>query len=196
MPTLDFAAIDFETGQYAPESALSVGIVKFIAGREVATYYSLLRPLVLEIRPDFTEIHGLTVVDVADAPTFAQVWASEILPFIDGLPLAAHNASFDMRVLASLLAYYHLALPPLDAFCTLRLARLAWKGLPSYRLTALAEHFAIRYKAHNALEDARTCGVLVCRAAVEAGCGDTRSLLAAMGLAMLPVSDFAPPTSP
>jgi DNA polymerase-3 subunit epsilon len=161
---LNFVAIDFETGMYRPESAISVGLVKFIDGQEADSYYSLIRPPELYIRPEFTDIHGLTVEDVREAPSFGDIWDKNILPFIEGLPLAAHNAAFDMRILLAVLNYYDIPEPKLRCFCSLKTARKIWPELKSHALTALADHFDIKYDAHNALADARTCGIILLRA--------------------------------
>ncbi|GHT99740.1 hypothetical protein FACS1894142_7630 [Spirochaetia bacterium] len=75
-----------------------MGLVKYQDGKAMDTFYSLIRPPILYIRPDFTDIHGLTVEDVKDAPCFMDIWNSSIKPFIGDLPLAAHNAPFDMSV--------------------------------------------------------------------------------------------------
>ena len=158
---INFVAIDFETAKYSRESAISVGLVKFQEGIVTDTYYSLIRPPELYIRPDFTEIHGLTIDDVKDAPTFADIWDSSVKPFIGDFPLAAHNAPFDMSVLSAVLEWYELPVPKLPFFCTCSLARSTWPGLESYALTALAKQFGIVYSAHNALDDAMTCGRLV-----------------------------------
>ena len=158
---MNFVTIDFETAKNSRESACSVGLVKYLDGKVANTFYSLIRPPELYIRPDFTEIHGLTVDDVKDAPTFAEIWDSGVKPFICGLPLAAHHAVFDMGVLRAVLEWYELAIPRLSYFCTCTLARRTWPGFESYSLTALAEYFGIVYNAHNALEDAETCGKLV-----------------------------------
>jgi DNA polymerase-3 subunit epsilon len=163
----DFIAIDFETAKKSPESAISVGLVKYRNFRPISTYYSLIRPPKLYIRPDFTEIHGLTIDDVIDAPDFGCIWENEIKGFIGKTPLAAHNASFDMNVLKAVLKYYELPLPELSYFCTLELARRIWPELKSHALTALARNFGIIYNAHNALDDAMTCGKLVQMAAEE-----------------------------
>jgi len=157
----DFITIDFETGVYSPESAISVGLVKYHNYQPVDTYYSLIRPPNLYIRPDFTEIHGLTVDDVKDAPDFSFLWENEIKKFIGETMLAAHNAPFDMNVLKAVLEYYKLPVPELQYFCTLNLARQAWPNLKSHALTSLAKNFNIVYNAHNALDDALTCGKLV-----------------------------------
>jgi DNA polymerase-3 subunit epsilon len=181
---MNFAAIDFETAKYSRESACSVGLVKFQDGKASDTFYSLIRPPSLYIRPDFTEIHGLTVEDVWDAPQFADIWESRILPFIGALPLAAHNAPFDMGVLQAVLAWYELPIPPLSYFCTLALARRVWPELESYALTSLGETFNITYNAHNALDDARTCGDIACMAARKQGVGDLAELLTVVGVGM------------
>jgi DNA polymerase III subunit epsilon len=162
----DFITIDFETATGKPESAISVGLVKYRNYKPVSTYYSLIRPPNLYIRPDFTEeIHGLTVDDVKDAPDFSYLWKNEINRFIGDTMLAAHNASFDMRVLKAVLEWYELPIPKLSYFCTLNLARLAWPKLESHALVELAENFGIIYNAHNALDDPLTCGKLVQMAA-------------------------------
>jgi DNA polymerase-3 subunit epsilon len=181
---LNFITIDFETAKYSRESACSVGMVKFSNGKAVDTFYSLIRPPALYIRPDFTDIHGLTVEDVRDAPDFAEVWKNRILPFAGGLPLAAHNADFDMGVLRAALEWYELPVPPLEYFCTLKLARTAWPELESHALTRLGEHFGIIYDAHNALADAETCGAIACKAAEKYACDNIRKLLKTTGIEM------------
>jgi DNA polymerase-3 subunit epsilon len=181
---MNFVTIDFETANYSRESACSVGLVKYLDGKETDTFYSLIRPPKLYIRPDFTEIHGLTVDDVKDAPTFADIWSSGIKPFIGSLPLAAHNAAFDMGVLWAVLEWYSLEIPKLQYFCTCRLARHTWQGFESYSLTALAERFGIVYNAHNALDDAMTCGKLVLMSAKKFKCANVAKLLPTAGIGM------------
>jgi DNA polymerase-3 subunit epsilon len=181
---MNFVSIDFETAKYSRESACSVGLVKYQDGKAMDTYYSLIRPPKLYIRPDFTEIHGLTVDDVKDAPTFANLWESAIKPFIGDLPLAAHNAPFDMSVLWAVLEWYELDIPALPYFCTLSLARHTWPELGSHALATLAEHFGIVYDAHNALADAQTCGQLVHMAADKFRCASIDRLLTTAGVEM------------
>jgi len=181
---MNFVSIDFETAKYSRESACSVGLVKYTDGKETDTYYSLIRPPELYIRPDFTEIHGLTVDDVKDAPAFADIWDSAIKPFIGDLPLAAHNAPFDMGVLWAVLEWYELEIPSLQYFCTCIMARRTWPGLKSYSLTSLAKNFGIVYNAHNALDDAKTCGKLVLMSAEKFNGANIAELLPAVGMEM------------
>ena len=128
----DFIAIDFETATEAPQSAISVGLVRYRNYRPIASYYSLIRPPRLYIRRDFTEIHGLTVGDVRDAPDFGHVWRNDMAKFVGTTMLAAHRASFDMNVLKAALEWHGLSVPHLRYFCTHSLAQQTWQGLESY----------------------------------------------------------------
>jgi DNA polymerase-3 subunit epsilon len=181
---MNFIALDFETAKYSRESACSVGLVKFLNGKAVDTFYSLIRPPVLYIRPEFTDIHGLTVEDLRDAPGFAEVWENNLHHFIGNLPLAAHNAAFDMGVLRAALEWYELPIPQLKYFCTLKLARAAWPELKSHALTSLGEYFGIDYDAHNALADAQTCGIITYKAAEKYACTHVGELLGAAEMKM------------
>jgi len=176
---MNFVTIDFETANYARNSACSLGMVKYRDGKVIDTFYSLIKPPVLYIRPDFTEIHGLTVEDVKDAPTFAELWENKIYPFMEDLPLAAHNASFDMGVLLATIGHYELPFHELHYFCSLKIARRTWPTLRSHALTALAREFGIEYNAHNALDDAKTCGKIILMAAEKYKCNCIKNLLRA-----------------
>jgi len=173
---MNFVTIDFETAKHSRESACAIGLVKFLNGKKADTYYSLIRPPDLYIRPDFTDIHGLTVEDVKDSPTFDKIW-NDIKTFIGGLPLAAHNAMFDMGVLRAVLEWYKIDVPSLPYFCTCNLARNVWPELRSHSLPNLAKHFELKYNAHNALDDALTCGKLALIAAQDYGCTSVEELL-------------------
>jgi len=68
---MNFVTIDFETADYSRKSACSLGMVKYRGGKAVDAFHTLIKPPELYIRLDFTDIHGLTVDDVKNAPTFA-----------------------------------------------------------------------------------------------------------------------------
>jgi DNA polymerase-3 subunit epsilon len=173
----NFTAIDFETGTFSPENAISIGLVKYRNYQIIDSYYSLIRPPTLYIRPDFTEIHGLTINDVKDSPDFNYLWEHEIKEFIGTTLLAAHHAAFDTRVLKSVLKWYGIPVPKLKYFCTCIMARHTWPAFESHKLTTLAEQFGITYNAHNALEDAITCGKLVQLAAEKFATGNNITAL-------------------
>ena len=165
IPGLDFYAVDFETANFNKNSACSIGIVRFIDGVEENSADSLIKtPDSYFVKEWTDQIHHITYENVADKPKFPAVWKNIIGPFIDEnpkLPFVAHNAGFDMSVIKYTNLYYQIQFPHLHYFDSLAISRKVWPELKSHRLTSLAENFGINYLAHNALEDARTCGILV-----------------------------------
>jgi len=186
MKGLDYVAIDFETANTYANSACSVGLVRFIDGKEVASVYSLIRPAKMYFIPEWTEeIHHISYDDVRNKPQFAEVWDTVVAPFlaqVPGLPLVAHNAAFDMNVIRSCMDYYGMPVPDLYYFDSLKVAQKTWPWLDCHRLTYLGETFLIKYKAHDALDDSRTCGKIVSLAARAQKTTYVESLLAACGL--------------
>ena len=155
---MDFVAIDFETANYAADSACAVGLVKCIGGEIVATKEFLIRPPTLFFSPFCVRIHGLTARDVRNQPTFGELWRRELREFVGDFPLAAHNAPFDRGVLHDTLTRYALTPPHVRWGCSLRMARKLLGHSPVYRqpnfrLNSVAAHFGISFRHHNALED-------------------------------------------
>ena len=169
-----YFAIDFETANYCRNSACSIGVVRFADGEEKDSVYSLIHPAKMYFRPDFIDIHHITYDDVRDKPYFPEVWQNLVEPFIksgnEPACLIAHHARFDMDVLRSCIDYYGMPLPDIDYACTLKIARKTWPDFECHRLTFLAEQFGITYDAHNALDDARTCGKILTLAAQKLNC--------------------------
>lgn len=161
----DFAAIDFETANYARDSACAVGLTIVQAGHITTRESRLIRPPGREFR--FTHIHGLTWDDVRDAPTFGEVWA-DLSPVLAGLDfLAAHNASFDRSVLAACCEIYRLRQLQHPFVCTVQVARSVW-GIYPTKLPDVCRHLGIRLTHHEASSDAEACARIVL-AAVESG---------------------------
>jgi DNA polymerase-3 subunit epsilon len=140
----DFAAIDFEIANYARSSVCSMGVVIVREGIMVDRIYRLIRP-----EPDwylgrFTQIHGLTAEDTKDAKVFPHVW-EEISPIIEGLPLVAHNSSFDQGCLRAA-----------------RASRKTFgKTLPDHKLHTVATYCGYDLQNHHhALADAEACAVI------------------------------------
>ncbi|MEI3451884.1 MAG: exonuclease domain-containing protein [Bilophila wadsworthia] len=104
-----YAALDFETADYQPDSACAVGSPKVSEGRIVDTLYSLIRPP--RGRVLFTWVHGITWKDVCDSPTFGEFWPQMAAFLGDVTHLVAHNAPFDRRVLEACCQAYGLPHP-------------------------------------------------------------------------------------
>lgn len=93
---MDFVAFDFETAN-RHNHACSLGLAVVENNAVVKTMHWLINPEA-EFDPFNVSIHHITADDVADAPTFGELWG-EISEYICKYPLVAHNAPFDRSVL-------------------------------------------------------------------------------------------------
>ena len=154
----DFLAIDFETANYDPDSACSIGLVKVKGGRIVHREACLIKPPSRDFV--FTYIHGITWGKVAKAPTFGKLWP-QVKPLFDGVDfIAAHNASFDRRVFLACCERYDIRAPMLPFTCSMQLARRTWDIYPT-KLPDVCRHLRIQLDHHEALSDALACAKIV-----------------------------------
>lgn len=153
----DFAAIDFETANSERSSVCSVGVVIVRNNEIVDSFYSLINP-----EPNYynywcTKVHGLTNQDTDDAPIFPEVW-KQIAPLIEGLPLVAHNSSFDESCLKAVFRVYQMDYPDYKFYDTLSTARRTMKGLENHQLHTVAAVCGYQLdNHHHALADAEAC---------------------------------------
>ncbi len=154
----NFLAIDFETADYEPDSACAVGLVKIKGKRVIKRQHFLIRPPRREVH--FTHIHGLEWEDVSSQPTFKQLWP-RIKPFFKDIDfIAAHNASFDRRVLNACCKSARVKAPELPYVCTMVLARKTWKIFPT-KLPDVCNRLGIDLDHHYALSDAEASARIV-----------------------------------
>jgi DNA polymerase III subunit epsilon len=153
-----FVSIDFETADYLPDSACAIGLVRVEGLRIVRRETVLIRPP--RDRFQFSDIHGITWAMVAAESPFAEVWP-RLVPILDGAEfLAAHNASFDRRVLGACCSAAGLGVPAMSFVCTMRLARRTW-GERWNSLAAVCRRLGIALKHHDAGSDAEACARIV-----------------------------------
>lgn len=159
------AVIDFETTGISPaagDRATEVAVVILDEGRVVDRYQSLMNAGV-RIPSFITQLTGITNAMVAAAPPAAQVMC-EAAEFVQGLPMVAHNASFDRRFWCAELALAGRAAPHAFA-CTVLLSRRLYPEAPSHRLGTLVDHFQLPRtgQAHRAMADAEMAAELLGR---------------------------------
>ena len=105
-----------------------------------------------------TQITGITQEMVAGAPRIEEV-IPELLEFLEGAVVVAHNASFDVGFLNYELRRLKGRRLGEGAIDTLPLARALAPGLPNYRLQTVAEALGAPVAAcHRALADAQAAG--------------------------------------
>lgn len=161
---MKFAAIDFETANYRSDSPCQVAVVLVDDAQRVEEKSWLIRPKSLYFSERCIAVHGIRPRDVLDQPEWDQVW-SELAPMLDGYVLVAHNAMFDMAVLASTLTAYDLVCPRIEFQCTRLIARRCWPGRTGYGLKPTADALGISFQHHIAVEDARACAEVALAAA-------------------------------
>ena len=158
-----FVALDFETANRERSSVCSIGLVFVQDGHIVDQYYRLIRPFPNYYSRFNTAVHGLDMADTALEASFPEVW-EEIRPRLEGMPIVAHNSSFDEGCLRAVLEAYGLP-PHTNAFyCTCRQARRVFPQLDNHRLDTVARYVGYRLdQHHHALADAEACAHIALR---------------------------------
>ncbi len=157
---MNFVSIDFETANYSRVSICAAGMAVFVDGKLVETPYWLVRPPKGKgfFREDFIKCHGLTHLDVLNAPEFPAI-APEFLTRLTRANLViAHYATFDIGHLRATLDHFGLSRPEFDYVCTCQIARRVWPELPDHKLDTLAAHIGHEFNHHHAQADAEAAG--------------------------------------
>src|SRR5688500_12426867 len=139
--------LDFETTGLSPDMGdriTEVAALRIVGGEITERYVSLVNCGV-RIPSFITALTGITQDMVDSAPPCAQV-VPELLDFIGGDMLAAHNASFDEKFLKAEGARLRRGTGHTGLVCSLKLARRLYPGLVSYKLGQLSSQLGIRFK--------------------------------------------------
>ena len=151
-----YCVLDLETTGFSAttEKITEVGIMKIKNGEVIDQFSCFVNPK-KHIPQRVTEVTNITDDMVKDAETIEQVFP-QILEFIKGSVLVAHNAPFDMGFLkqnAKTLGY-EFDYTYLD---TLSLAKDLFPDYKKYKLGKIAENLGIKVEvAHRALDDVDT----------------------------------------
>jgi DNA polymerase-3 subunit epsilon len=155
---LPFVAIDFETADHGADSACAVALIRVEDLQIVRRKVCLIRPPRRHF--EFTYLHGISWRDVADQPSFAEVWPS-LAPLLENVAfLAAHNARFDRAVLRACCAMAGLPAPAFPFTCTMMLARHTWRIFPT-KLPDVCRYLGLSLKHHDPASDAEACARIV-----------------------------------
>lgn len=133
----DYVVVDVETTGLHPETD---EIIEVAAIRSIGGKFEVYRSLVFPRNriPEFvTQLTGIRNIDVMNAPQIKKV-APQLLDFIRGLPVVAHNAPFDVKFIAA--AFRNIgANIDIQYIDTVPLARIAFPGMQNYKLGTLIE---------------------------------------------------------
>ncbi len=157
-----FVAFDVETPNSANDRMSAIGIAVVENGAVTEEFSTLVDP---EEHFDWfnVQLTGITPAMAAEAPNFAELWPV-LEPYLSSGLLIAHNASFDMGVLAKCLAAYDILWKPTAEYaCTVRMGRACFPGFPNHKLNTMCDHLGIELDHHRAGSDSRACAELMIR---------------------------------
>lgn len=158
---ISFVAIDLETATSARSSICQIGITEVINGELQTPKSWLVQPEGNVYDSMNIFIHGITPEDTKNSPSFPEVW-KEVLPYLQGKIVVAHNTSFDMYALRDAFDKYGIDYPTFDYFCTLRIARYIVKGCYSYSLDIVLNYLGIEFEHHHRADsDSMGCAKLL-----------------------------------
>ena len=161
-----WVAIDFETAS-SRGTPCAVGLAEVENGRVSAQHSWLIRPPVFEFWPFNMALHGITPEMCDEAPRW-DVSLERILAIVDGRPLAAHNAGFDIGVIRDACDLSTLEWPKLTYACTLVISRRAWPALSCHSLPFVAAYLGLAEKAHHDAQEDAAVAAAIGLAALEA----------------------------
>ncbi|MEW6995880.1 exonuclease domain-containing protein [Colwelliaceae bacterium MEBiC 14330] len=160
-PQQSYVVVDVETtgGKHEQHRVTEVGMVKVVNGAIIDRWQSLIDPQ-RHIPSAITRLTGISNTMVQGQPRFIDV-LEQIDAFSQDCIFVAHNVNFDYHFFRSEFARCgrDFVRPKL---CTVQLSRQKFKGLNSYSLGALAQHFNLNLQNHHrALDDAEAAAQLL-----------------------------------
>ena len=154
----DVLFLDVETPNGHNDRISSIGLIRCNKQGDIVARGSFL------INPEepFADINmritGIRPCDVADSPTFPEIWRTKLDSFFDEANLVAHNATFDLSVLWKVFDAYGINTPDGHFCCTKRMAELWHPEFPNYKLPTVCKCLGFEMgKHHQALDDANAC---------------------------------------
>jgi DNA polymerase-3 subunit epsilon len=165
----DYVLLDLETTGATPlkDRITEIALIRFKDGVEVDRWQTLVNP---EANiPDFIQsLTGITNEMVKDAPTFEKV-AGELLDYLDGAVMCAHNVRFDHGFLKAEFRRIGITLKQ-RVLCTVKLSRKLYPQYKSHGLSAIIErHQLVCYHRHRAMGDVEVMAQLIALAKKELG---------------------------
>lgn len=159
-----YTVFDVETPNVANNRMSAIGIVVMEDDQIRERFSSLIDP---ECHFDDFNVMltGISPEMVEDAPIFAQLWP-KIRPYFENSVLVAHNAQFDMAVLAKCLQHYGMVWKETAQYiCTCRMGKQCLPMLQNHRLNTLCDYYGIDLMHHRADSDALACAEILRRLA-------------------------------
>ena len=165
----NYVLLDLETTGATPlrDRITEIALIRFQDGIEVDRWQTLVNPQ-MNI-PDFIQgLTGITNEMVEDAPTFEKV-AGELLDYLDGAVMCAHNVRFDHGFLKTEFKRIGITLKQ-KVLCTVKLSRKLYPQYKSHGLSAIIDrHHLVCTQRHRAMGDVEVMAQFIALAKDELG---------------------------
>lgn len=157
-----YIAFDVETPNFRNDRISAIGVAVVEGGAVTEHFSALVNPETHFDRFNIA-LTGITPEQVQDQPAFPQLW-QELEPLFSSGLLVAHNAPFDLSVLAKCLRDYGIFWRPMAAYaCTCQMSRRLMPQLPNHRLDTLCDYLGLALDHHQAGSDSLACGEILLR---------------------------------
>ena len=153
----DFVGFDIETTGLDSETdkIIEIGAVRIENGRVTKSFQTFVDPE-MDLPPEIVQLTGITDRDVFGAPSQAEAVAS-FIQFAGNLPLAAHNAAFDVGFITRAAEENGIPFAPVY-IDTLPIAQGLLPSLRRYKLDVVAHALGLPdFDHHRASDDAAVC---------------------------------------
>jgi len=179
-----FIALDVETTglDVEKDEIINIALVRFENGNVTDSIDFMVKPQ-KEISTFVKYLTGISQNELDSAKPFKEI-APQILEFINGEPIVAHNAAFDSRLFTLALSRNGFKNQEFVFWDSLAIAQAAWT-YESHKLVNLIKQLNIEVSAsHRALPDAEACGkvFLLGLAELEKSSGSVKGNLRKMAL--------------
>jgi DNA polymerase III subunit epsilon len=150
---MQYAIVDIETTGGKPgQNKITEIAVNITDGKRVIERFSTLINPMMEIPPFITSLTGITNEMVAGSPVFEEI-SDELYDILKDKIFVAHNVGFDYNFLKAEFIQSNIQFNA-QRVCTVKFTRRLVKGLRSYGLSNLCQHFNIKNKGrHRAFGD-------------------------------------------
>lgn len=163
-----FVSIDVETANNDSSSICQIGMARFENGELVEKYVQLINPE-CHFLPINISIHGIREKDVKNAPRFFEIY-DELHAWLARDIVTSHSF-FDRSAIHKSIQRDLLPSPEYIWLDATTIIRRTWDQYSKrgFGLGNLARDFEIEFNHHDACEDARVSGLIVCKAIKDSG---------------------------
>ena len=157
--TNDFVVFDVETTGLEPavDRIIEIGAFKYKNNKKIDKFHMLVNPNIL-LDSEIMQLTGITDKSLIDKLTIDKVLPL-FFEFIEDYTLIAHNASFDIKMLACECYRNNIKMCDNKVIDTLSLSKkvISKEKIENYKLETIKDYLGLNYNSHRALDGCEVC---------------------------------------